>query len=117
MPRLEVGVTVSVRGALATRGARDARGRLVLPGSQVKGRLRHAAEQVARGLGLSVCRSPYAAAMCPNAREVEAPPCVVCALFGAPAWPSPLRWRDLRALPEEEGGRATSPPGSLVRGG
>jgi CRISPR/Cas system CSM-associated protein Csm3 (group 7 of RAMP superfamily) len=89
----------------------------VLPGSQVKGRLRHAAEQVARGLGLSVCRSPYAAAMCPNAPEVEAPPCVICALFGAPAWPSPLRWRDLRALPEEEGGRATSPPGSLVRGG
>ena len=117
MPRLEVALAVSVQGALATRGARDARGRLSLPGSQVKGRLRHAAEQVARGVGLSVCRPPDAAAMCPNAPVVAAPPCVVCAVFGAPAWPGALRWHDLHAAPEAPSGRTPAVAAAAVRAG
>src|SRR5205823_103215 len=107
MPRVEVELRVRVRGALSVGGlaaadspadrqvVRDAWGRLVLPGSQVKGRLRHACEQVARALGLPVCRAPYAAAMCPRDPAVPTPPCAVCALFGSPAWRSPLRWADL----------------------
>src|SRR5205823_4575161 len=47
--------------------------------------------------------------------EVATPPCVVCALFGAPAWPSPLRWRDLRSEAEPAGGAAAAAP--FVRGG
>ena len=117
MAYLEVALVVSVYGALARRGAHDARGRLLLPASQVKGRLRHAAEQVARGVGLPVCRPPHGASMCPNAPEVAMPPCAVCALFGAPAWPSPLRWHDLRAEPEPAGGRGSPPPVTVVRGG
>jgi RAMP superfamily len=118
MPRVEVALAVTVHGALATRACpRDARGRLLLPASQVKGRLRHACEQVARGLGLPLCRPPYPASMCPHAPEVAAPPCAVCALFGAPAWPSPLRWRDLRADAEPAGGRADTALPSFVRAG
>ncbi|HZR97120.1 MAG TPA: RAMP superfamily CRISPR-associated protein [Chloroflexota bacterium] len=109
MPHAEVDFTLTVRGALALRGgARDARGRLVLPASQVKGRLRHACEQVARAVGLAVCRPPDAATMCPQAPQVAAPPCAVCALFGSPAWPSPLRWRDLHASLEPAGGRGAA---------
>src|SRR4051812_3528658 len=132
MPRVEVALAVTVHSALASSaGARDARGRLLLPASQVKGRLRHACEQVARGLGLPVCSPPNPATMCsPGGVQGSAPaggvgvslsasspslqprgageasPCVVCALFGAPAWPSPLRWRDLRTDGAARGARA-----------
>ncbi|HEY7067237.1 MAG TPA: RAMP superfamily CRISPR-associated protein [Chloroflexota bacterium] len=98
MPRVEIALTITVHGALAVAGgARDARGDLVLRGSHVKGRFRHACEQAARALGLPVCQPPDPASMCPNAPGVGQPPCSACTLFGAPAWPSPLRWADLRA--------------------
>ena len=112
MPRIEIELRVRVRGALSVGGlasgemladrqiVRDGAGRLLLPGSHVKGRMRHACEQVARTLGRPVCQAPRAAAMCPNDAAVPAPPCVVCALFGAPAWRSPLRWADLHCRDE-----------------
>lgn len=118
MPRVEVALAVTVRGAFAIGGSpRDVRGRLLLPASQVKGRLRHACEQVARGLGRPVCRPPDATRMCPYAPEVAAPPCIVCALFGAPAWPSPLRWRDLHADGTPPGGRADAALPTVLRAG
>ena len=112
MPRVEVALSVRVCGALSVGGlargetladrhvVRDAWGRLLLPGSHVKGRLRHACEQVARALGQPVCRAPRAERMCPQAADVPSPPCIVCTLFGSPAWRSPLRWRDLPCVDE-----------------
>ncbi|HZR99525.1 MAG TPA: RAMP superfamily CRISPR-associated protein, partial [Chloroflexota bacterium] len=112
MPRVEVELRVRVRGALSVGGlasgetladrqvVRDAWGRLLLPGSHVKGRLRHACEQVARALGLPVCQAPRAERMCPRDPTVPMPPCAVCALFGSPAWKSPLRWADLHCRDE-----------------
>jgi hypothetical protein len=122
MARVEVELRVRVRGALSVGGlaagpspadrqvVRDGWGRLVLPGSHVKGRLRHACEQVARALGRPVCQAPRAQTMCPHDPAVPAPPCAVCALFGSPGQPSPLRWADLHARDEEApagGGSAT----------
>ncbi len=112
MPRVEVELRVRVRGALSIGGlatgetladrqvVRDGWGRLLLPGSQVKGRLRHACEQVARALGLPACQAPRAERMCPRDPAVPDPPCAVCALFGSPAWKSPLRWADLHCRDE-----------------
>src|SRR4051812_15166436 len=106
MPQVEIALTIQVRSALALRGAAadggrgpgtGRGGRLVLPGSQVKGRLRHACGQVARALGGAICRPPDPAAMCPHAPGVAAPPCAVSALFGARGWPGPRRWGDPRA--------------------
>ena len=122
MPLVEVALDVRVQGALSVGGlggeapladrhvVRDAWGRLLLPGSHVKGRMRHACEQVARTLGLPACRAPHAAAMCPRDPAVTAPPCAVCALFGSPAWPSPLRWADLPCADEPPTSDGTSPP-------
>lgn len=41
-------------------------GRLVIPASQLKGRLRHECEKLARGLGWPICESPVAERMCPQ---------------------------------------------------
>jgi hypothetical protein len=46
-----------------------------------------------------------------------AAPCVVCALFGAPAWPSPLRWRDLVADSAPPGGRVDMALPTAMRAG
>lgn len=92
---------------------RDGWGRPMIPGSQIKGRLRHACEQVARALQLPVCEAPYPDRMCPNgpsdppirrtateafhqrrAGRVNAPQCHICALFGSPTYPSPLLFGD-----------------------
>src|SRR4029079_2649000 len=54
---------------------------------------------------------------CPNAASVAAPPCVVCALFGAPAWPSPLRWRDLPLALDSGTGRPDVALPSATRAG
>jgi CRISPR/Cas system CSM-associated protein Csm3 (group 7 of RAMP superfamily) len=130
MPRVEVALDVRVHGALSVGGlggaapladrhvVRDAWGRLLLPGSHLKGRMRHACEQVARTLGLPVCRAPHAAAMCPRDPSVPTPPCPVCALFGSPAWPSPLRWADLPCADEQstDGGAGTPLPAALRAG-
>lgn len=117
MPRVEVALTITVHSALAARGGPDSRGRTVIRASQVKGRLRHSAEQVARALDVPICRSPRPATMCPNASAVAVPPCPVCALFGAPAWPSPLRWHDLHATLEPADERGMAATAVAVRSG
>ena len=117
MPRIELELRVRVRGALSVGGlasgetladrqvVRDGAGRLLLPGGpQVKGRMRHACEQVARTLGRPVCQAPRAAAMCPHDAAVPAPPCVVCALFGAPGPAQPAAL-GRPALPRRAAGR------------
>ncbi|MGJ3246748.1 MAG: RAMP superfamily CRISPR-associated protein [Elainellaceae cyanobacterium] len=45
---------------------RNTDGRLVIPASQLKGRLRHECEKLTRALGLPTCRSPVPQTMCPQ---------------------------------------------------
>jgi CRISPR/Cas system CSM-associated protein Csm3 (group 7 of RAMP superfamily) len=82
-------------GSIADRFAeRNARGQFVIPGSQLKGKLRHACEQVVGALGQPICQSPRPQTMCPNPPGGE-PHCPVCVIFGNPAFASPLRFHDL----------------------
>ncbi len=54
-------------GSLADKPImRMANGKLLIPGSQLKGRLRHECEKLARGLGWPICESPTAETMCPQ---------------------------------------------------
>lgn len=116
MPRVEIGLTVTfetppsvgaggVTGTVADKVVtRDARGRFIIPGSQLKGKLRHACEQLLRSRGVDLCRPPRPDEMCPHAEGVTSP-CLLCAIFGSPAVRSRLRFHDLTAkaadLPDE----------------
>jgi CRISPR/Cas system CSM-associated protein Csm3 (group 7 of RAMP superfamily) len=84
-------------GSIADRVAeRNALGQFIIPGSQLKGKLRHACEQLLRGIDLRirVCESPRAETMCPNPPGGD-PPCPICRVFGNPVFPSSLRFHDL----------------------
>ncbi|NCJ08675.1 CRISPR-associated protein Csm3 [Synechococcales cyanobacterium C] len=89
-------------------------GRLLIPGSHLKGRLRHECEKLARGLGWPICDSPVAETMCPQIGTSQAAfqrpdyaigstfidghpqyHCLICQLFGNPALPSRLVVEDL----------------------
>ena len=92
---------------------RNAEGNLLIPASQLKGRLRHECEKLARGLGWDICDSPNPQTMCPQRAGVsgnfqreeykirdgitaeETYHCLVCQLFGNPALPSRLLFDDL----------------------
>lgn len=103
MPELRIALTVGPQtpfsvgaggsaGALADKVCvRDGYGRLIVPGSQVKGKLRHACGAILRSLERRVCRGPRADTMCGH--DVE--PCALCRLFGSPFHPSPLTFADL----------------------
>lgn len=105
-------------GSLADKPiVRKANGQLYIPGSQLKGRLRHECEKLARGLQWPVCESPVAETMCPQIglRDEENNPfqiedyaigtqfadgrqqhhCLICQVFGNPALPSRIDVDDL----------------------
>lgn len=89
---------------------RNAKKQFVIPGSQLKGKLRHACEQIIKGLEGhvledsvlegSVCDSPRAQTMCLNSTKSH---CLICKIFGNSSLPSSLRFHELVAEP---GGRA-----------
>ena len=106
------GVTGTLADKVVTR---DARGRFVIPGSQVKGKLRHACEQLLRARGASLCRPPLPERMCPHDERVANPPCLLCALFGSPAERSRLRFHDLVAEETEADDEALRAMVSLNR--
>lgn len=105
-------------GSLADKPiVRNAEDNLLIPGSQLKGRLRHECEKIARGLKWPICYSPNPQTMCPQragltedfARteykisEVEEDKhhhCLICQIFGNPALPSRIILDDL--ICEEE---------------
>jgi CRISPR/Cas system CSM-associated protein Csm3 (group 7 of RAMP superfamily) len=101
---LAVGGAGSV-GTLADKGIlRDGWNRPILPASQVKGRVRHACEAIARGLGIPICQAPSPDTTCPQHPGVPKGPdgerrCLICQIFGSPAFPSRLRFRDLMHVP------------------
>lgn len=91
-------------GSLADKPiVRNAEGNLIIPGSHLKGRLRHECEKLARSLGWWVAESPNAEALC--VEQVPTPfahhncyqvpgyldyHCVISQIFGDPILPSRL---------------------------
>jgi len=104
-------------GSLADKPIiRNGRGQLLIPGSQLKGRLRHECEKLARGLGWPICESPNPATMCPQRlgldnHRFEAQTaydigkrttagatqhhCLICQIFGNPSLASRIAVDDL----------------------
>lgn len=122
MPNIRIDLTLTFTtppsvGAGGTSGTladkvvtRNALREFVIPASQLKGKLRHACEQLLRAQGLPLCRPPRAEAMCPQVsqdgekeipRHNGQPRCLLCHIFGSPAYPSRLRFHDLVAVQEE----------------
>jgi CRISPR/Cas system CSM-associated protein Csm3 (group 7 of RAMP superfamily) len=73
---------------------RNALEQFIIPGSQVKGKVRHACEQLMRALGQRICTAPRAATMCPNSPGTDSP-CSICRVFGNPALRSAVHFSDL----------------------
>ncbi|UUO16829.1 RAMP superfamily CRISPR-associated protein [Dolichospermum heterosporum] len=98
-------------GSLADKPiVRNAERNLLIPASQLKGRLRHECEKIARGLKWDICCSPNAQSMCPQragldgnfAREEyqiseddKNHHCLICQIFGNPVLPSRIIFDDL----------------------
>ncbi|MBE9079036.1 CRISPR-associated protein Csm3 [Romeria aff. gracilis LEGE 07310] len=102
-------------GSLADKPIiRTASGQLLIPGSQLKGRLRHECEKLARGLSWPICGAPAPETMCPQiglsnsdfqrrgynigrqfADGRQQYHCLTCQMFGNPALPSRVMVDDL----------------------
>ncbi len=89
---------------------RNSEANLLIPASQLKGRLRHECEKIARGLDWAVCYSPNPQTMCPqragltgNFERTEYKVlgyenqhhCLICQIFGNPVLPSRVIFDDL----------------------
>ncbi len=110
-------------GSLADKPiVRNAEGNLLIPASQLKGKLRHECEKIVRGLKWDVCYSPNPQTMCPQraglvgnfTREKYIIPkdkktednknyhCLICQIFGNPVLPSRIIIDDLICEEEPE---------------
>ncbi|MEI2583520.1 RAMP superfamily CRISPR-associated protein [Scytonema sp. PRP1] len=96
-------------GSLADKPiVRNARRQLIIPASQLKGRLRHECEKLARGLGWQIFESPGAETLCPREEQVGSQfreryqiagykgyHCLISQIFGNPILPSRIIVDDL----------------------
>ena len=96
-------------GSLADKPiVRNAEGKLLIPASQLKGKLRHECEKLARGLGWQIFSSPNAETLCPTEDQVEEKfkeryqidsyrgyHCFISQIFGNPILPSRIIIDDL----------------------
>ncbi|MDY6782170.1 MAG: RAMP superfamily CRISPR-associated protein [Cyanobacteriota bacterium] len=97
-------------GSLADKPiVRNSEGNLLIPASQIKGRLRHECEKIARGLNWAVCDSPNPQTMCPQragltenfacpeyqVANYDGKHCLICQIFGNPVLQSRLLFDDL----------------------
>jgi CRISPR/Cas system CSM-associated protein Csm3 (group 7 of RAMP superfamily) len=103
-------------GSLADKPiVRNAKGQLLIPASQLKGRLRHECEKLARGLGWQIFESPAAEALCPREDQVleqfrslykvdgyRGYHCFISKIFGNPILPSKIVVDDLICNLERE---------------
>ncbi len=103
-------------GSLADKPiVRNAKGQLLIPASQLKGRLRHECEKLARGLGWQIFESPGAKSLCPTEEQVDQQfkeiyrvpgyrgyHCIVSQIFGNPILPSRIIVDDLVCPQEKE---------------
>ncbi|MCC3413197.1 MULTISPECIES: RAMP superfamily CRISPR-associated protein [unclassified Microcoleus] len=105
-------------GSLADKPiVRNSEDNLLIPGSQIKGRLRHECEKIARGLGWEICESPNAGKMV--VRRENAPNefkrneyevlgyndtyhCLISQIFGDPVLPSRIIIDDLICTEDPE---------------
>ncbi len=105
-----VGSTADVQGIGVDKAtARDADGKLIIPGSTLRGRLRWECERIARALGWQVCDAPQPDTMCPYflPPQNEQPQfCDLCEIFGSPAKRSTL-WFGDATLKDDERLRST----------
>jgi CRISPR/Cas system CSM-associated protein Csm3 (group 7 of RAMP superfamily) len=109
---------IDTSGSLADKPiVRNAEGNLLIPGSQIKGRLRHECEKIARGLGWEISESPSPGNMVirrdkePNIfsrseYEVlgynETYHCLISQIFGDPVLPSRVIFEDLICTEDPE---------------
>jgi len=109
-------------GSLADKPiVRTADNKLLIPASQLKGRLRHECEKLARGLGWAICQAPNPQTMCPQRADFPEDEvrrfqrdedyrvagdnryhCLICQMFGNPALPSRVIFDDLICQEEPE---------------
>lgn len=103
-------------GSLADKPiVRNAKGQLLIPASQIKGRLRHECEKIARGLGWQIFQAPNPEVLCPTQEQVEPRfqevyqvngyrgyHCFVSKIFGNPILPSRIIIDDLICSIEAE---------------
>ena len=96
-------------GSLADKPIlRNAQGQLLIPASQLKGRLRHECEKLARCLGWQIFSAPTAKLLCPQETEILSQfrtayqvsgyrgyHCLVSQIFGNPILPSRIIVDDL----------------------
>lgn len=116
-------------GSLADKPiVRNSSRNLLIPASQIKGRLRHECEKIARGLHWAVCHSPNPQTMCPQragltenfARSeyqvpgTEGKHCLICQIFGNPVLPSRILFDDLICTEEPENLAEVLRPGVTI---
>jgi CRISPR/Cas system CSM-associated protein Csm3 (group 7 of RAMP superfamily) len=107
-------------GSLADKPIiRNADKKLLIPASQLKGRLRHECEKIARALKWSICESPKAETMCPQRAGLSGNferdqyrvlsdanennrHCLICQIFGNPVLPSQVLFDDLICTEDPE---------------
>ncbi|HLB49398.1 MAG TPA: RAMP superfamily CRISPR-associated protein [Anaerolineales bacterium] len=105
--------------------AKDGWGRPIIPGSSLKGRLRHTCEELVRALVGEdvVCHGPGADRTCPYDPALKgfgADYCPVCQVFGASTRRSPfhfsdLHWKLLGTAPPEQWPPTELRPGVSIR--
>jgi len=119
-------------GSLADKPIiRTARNQLLIPASQVKGRLRHECEKLSRGLGWAICESPNPQMMCPQRVGVigqfdrleyavgdrDSQPrhhCLICQVFGNPVLPSQVQFDDLICADDPDSLAEVLRPGVMI---
>lgn len=104
-----IGGGVTAESAMLKPLLKDALGRPYVPGSALKGVLRHEAERITRALGnpAIICRAPHAETMCPQAPRFNQF-CPVCRTFGSPGLPSLFQFGDLTAKEDTQAVTATA---------
>jgi len=119
MPQLQIDLAITIATALNVGGSgtlgtladknllRDAWDRPLLPGSQIKGRVRHACEALARTIypGQPICNGPRPEQTCPQVLAVpknqqDLRRCLICDIFGSTFWASPLQFHSLSYDPD-----------------
>lgn len=94
-----VGSTADVQGIGVDKAtARDGEGKLIIPGSTLKGRIRWECERIARRLGFEICNAPRTDEMCPYCWHHQGVKddryCFVCQTFGGSGHPANLYFGD-----------------------
>lgn len=131
-----VGAAGSGSGIADKFTQRDGWNRPIIPGSQIKGRIRHTCERIAVALEQPVCGSPYPGQMCPDYQNISLTrtaieqfhidraeaaghkissdkilsQCLICAIFGSAIYPSPLLFSDAVHIPTSQ----ADPPGTPI---